>query len=303
MTLPRHPSVVRLLAATEAPSAEAAIRARAQALVAALQDDVVWEGPPFDILALASYCGYEVTTTDDLLTTQDACVVPGHIFVNRRKPLRRQRYSIAHELAHTLFPDYREGLSSGKKLWRAYGDSEDSPGSTEFERLCQIGASELLLPRFAFVPRIHRLGLSLDAIYDLSTEFQTSVEAAARRAVDVTENRVILAFAQAWDAAAGCATSVYSVLAELRITRSYGSSPCGLTRLRPGTTVPPASSLLKAWRRAVHPRTRGRCYASTEVWRDCFSERMPVDSVRCEALALPLDSASPREVIALLHIS
>jgi hypothetical protein len=66
-----------------------------------------WQGPPFDPFKLADILGVDTIPNADVF---DARVVPVSsdrflIEYNPDKPRSRVRFSLAHELAHTLFPD------------------------------------------------------------------------------------------------------------------------------------------------------------------------------------------------------
>jgi hypothetical protein len=66
-----------------------------------------WTGPPYDLIALARWRNLEVKATPDI---PDARIVPktsGEFVLeyNPTRPRGRLRFSIAHEIAHTLFAD------------------------------------------------------------------------------------------------------------------------------------------------------------------------------------------------------
>src|SRR5438128_858789 len=69
-----------------------------------------WSGPPFDPFELASHLGIPVLPSDDVA---DARLIPSaskgvSIEFNPSNPTSRIRFSIAHELAHTLVPDHAQ---------------------------------------------------------------------------------------------------------------------------------------------------------------------------------------------------
>ena len=77
-----------------------------------------WSGPPFDPFALAQYLGLRVIPREDIA---DARTVPTGtaltIEFNPNRPKARIRYSIYHEIAHTLFPDCRERVRNRLLCW------------------------------------------------------------------------------------------------------------------------------------------------------------------------------------------
>jgi len=74
----------------------------------------------------------------------------GQIFYNPDRPSGRVAFSVAHEISHTFFP-----TTSGGARFREMCDS-DSREANELERLCDLGASELLMPREEFQQEVGR---------------------------------------------------------------------------------------------------------------------------------------------------
>ncbi len=73
-----------------------------------------WSGPPFDPVELALRMGIAVEPREDI---PDARTVPApgnslKIEFNPNRPRGRVRYSIAHEIAHTFFPDCAEQVDT-----------------------------------------------------------------------------------------------------------------------------------------------------------------------------------------------
>ncbi len=118
-----------------------AITAKARDLVfRALEQG--WQGPPFDPFALAELLGIETVPTSEVL---DARTVPlaGNRFkieFNPDRPRRRTRYSIFHEIAHTLFPD------CGHMIRNRGAHTASRTDDWQLETLCNIAAAEFLLP-------------------------------------------------------------------------------------------------------------------------------------------------------------
>jgi hypothetical protein len=84
-------------------------------------------------------------------------------------PHGRKRWTIAHELGHALFE------TTGKNPPRS---------GREVERLCDMIATELLMPRACFGPCI-RESVCLDGVLRLARLFQTSVSATAIRCAEL----------------------------------------------------------------------------------------------------------------------
>ncbi|MCY3546920.1 MAG: ImmA/IrrE family metallo-endopeptidase [Gemmatimonadetes bacterium] len=143
--------------------------------------DAGWTGPPYDPIALAELRGLRVRPSDHVF---DARTVPLHSgFRIEYRPTRspaRTRYSIAHEIAHTFFPDCAEQI-------RHRTASRDTSGDAwQLEVLCNIGAAEILMP-IAAMPDMDKLQLDIDGILDLRNRFGVSTEAILIRVAELSD--------------------------------------------------------------------------------------------------------------------
>lgn len=94
------------------------------------------------------------------------------IQVNAAHPRQRKNFSTVHEIGHTLVPDYREDpIEKHDALVMQWHDEHEE------EFLCDVMASEILLPRRQFKPRLADCGLTIDALHELAEEFDASLEA------------------------------------------------------------------------------------------------------------------------------
>lgn len=93
------------------------------------------------------------------------------ITVHSEEPPERQNFSIAHEIVHTFFRE-------------ACPNPQPSP---QEERLCDLGAAELVMPEARFAEQLADKELSFARLDYCRREFEASLEAAARRAVDLAE--------------------------------------------------------------------------------------------------------------------
>jgi Zn-dependent peptidase ImmA (M78 family) len=99
-----------------------------------------WSGPPFDPFELAKIRDIVVVPKEDVsearLSTRAGRAV---VEYNPLRPMTRIRYSVAHEIAHTLFADFaktirhRRGKSASGDEW-------------QLEMLCNLAAAEFLMP-------------------------------------------------------------------------------------------------------------------------------------------------------------
>lgn len=165
---------------------EAAASAAREVVVRAI--DAGWSGPPFDPLALADILKIEVVPRDDV---REARTVPVgredrfRIEFNPNRPKGRLRYSIAHEISHTLFEDCADRV-------RHRGEhSALASDDWQLEALCNIAAAELLMP-LGTLPRLDRDGLDVNRLMELRKKFDVSTEALFIRAVQVTGEPCIM---------------------------------------------------------------------------------------------------------------
>jgi len=197
-----------------------AITAEARAIVfRALERG--WQGPPFDPFALAELLSIETLPTTEVL---DARTVPvgGNRFrieFNPDRPRRRIRYSIFHEIAHTLLPDCAQMIRN-----RAVHNAS-RPDDWQLETLCNIAAAEFLLPTGALGP-VSNLRPSVEAILELRERYEASAEAALLRIRRLTTEPA-MAFSCHRDAASG------------RYVIEYATPTAGANwSLRPGWMLP-----------------------------------------------------------------
>ncbi len=140
-----------------------------------------WDGPPYDPRFLASTMGINSEKSKKLILSEDAELHPtpdGKLVIryNPDKPRTRQNFSIAHEIGHTFFPEYEDQFKARHELGRFDPDSE-------VEYLCDLGASEIVLPAPEFDIDVRRWGISLASLKKLSTRYEASREASAIRMI------------------------------------------------------------------------------------------------------------------------
>lgn len=102
------------------------------------------------------------------------------IHVNAAHTIGKQRFTIGHEIGHTLVPTYQRAPYVIQDLVTGLFS-----GGKEEEYLCDIAASALLLPEHLFRPQAMERGLHLETVATLSRLFKASREATARRLVDM----------------------------------------------------------------------------------------------------------------------
>lgn len=139
-----------------------------------LIDEVGFDGPPVSLPVLASFQGIReirtaaMASAARLIPSGDALLIE----VNQDHSPERQRFSIAHEIVHTLIPTYdRRPIEDAQTGTFASGSEE--------ELLCDIGASALLLDARWLCPLALGADPKIQALLDLATRFEASLQATA----------------------------------------------------------------------------------------------------------------------------
>jgi hypothetical protein len=172
-----NPSVKKL-AGKDDPVRAITQRAREVVLEAM---DKGWSGPPFDPLSLSDLLKLRTVPRADI---RDARTIPEGdgmcIEYNPSRPRGRVRYSIAHEIAHTLFPDCSDQIRNRVPRHEMKGDE------WQLEMLCNIAAAEFLMP-IGSLGEVRKEDLNIDRILELRKEYDVSTEAVLLRAVHATD--------------------------------------------------------------------------------------------------------------------
>ncbi|MBS1845658.1 MAG: ImmA/IrrE family metallo-endopeptidase [Actinobacteria bacterium] len=145
-----------------------------------------WKGPPFDPFELARLRDVEVIPRNEL---REARTVPADggvaIEYNPTRPRDRVRFSIAHEIAHTLFgdvtrePRYRHNPSAGPT------------DGWQLEMLCNVAAAEILMPTEVLGEHA-RKPMRIEELMALRATFGVSTEALLRRATKLANYPVAM---------------------------------------------------------------------------------------------------------------
>jgi hypothetical protein len=156
--------------------------------------------PPVDPLALAKLLGIATAPRDDVADASIAVDprdtgthaaaaplrdlvrsdTPLFIAYNPNRPKGRLRFSIAHEIAHAIFPDVADVARHRTPVGALPDVSEGD--EYELELLCNIVAAELLLPAEA-VAGLLDIDTDIDFIMETRRRWDVSTEALLRRLV------------------------------------------------------------------------------------------------------------------------
>lgn len=164
-------SSVKSLGGNADPVEEIIGRARDLVLRAVEQG---WKGPPFDVFELAAILAIPSIPTEDV--SEARVVSQGgklQIEFNPTRPRRRVRFSVAHEIAHTLFPDCVQFTRN-----RGVAEAAGADG-WQLEMLCNLAASEFLMPTGDDIDP--ELNPTAESLLDLQSKFDVSMEAVGIR--------------------------------------------------------------------------------------------------------------------------
>jgi O-acetyl-ADP-ribose deacetylase (regulator of RNase III) len=159
------------------------ISSKTQNLVLRAMDEG-WEGPPFDPFWLAQYLGLSAVPRDDILDARVQAGATGKVEIeyNPNQPRNRIRFSVAHEIAHTLFPDY-------VKSTRGRNAEQSRPDDWQLELLCNISAAEILMPAGPAI-EFAQSSTTIEDIMRQRKRFDVSIEALLIRIAKLTERPI-----------------------------------------------------------------------------------------------------------------
>lgn len=140
-----------------------------------------WSGPPYDPFELAELRGIRLVPTQDVVDARTTANATGKFTVefNPTRPPARINYSIAHEIAHTLFADCAHAVRNRGTHFHM------APDEWQLEMLCNIAASEILMPIGSLAQKDIR-EVSVASVWDLRKKYRVSSEAVLLRLMRLT---------------------------------------------------------------------------------------------------------------------
>lgn len=137
---------------------------------------------PLDPFELARFMNVNVETNDAVPEARTLTMPSGQFVVqyNPRRPDVRTRFSICHELVHTLFPDCHLMTRNRSTHQRMAADE------WQLESLCDVGAAELLMPVGTFTELAKR-PVSLNPLLKMRDKLRVSTEAILLRLIKLTK--------------------------------------------------------------------------------------------------------------------
>jgi len=163
---------------------------RARQLVNQLVEDRGHDKPPFLSEEFAPLQGIKKIVKADLgelgavlLRFHDGYVIKA----NQNHNLARQNFSCAHEIGHNLLRELKIELNTEDIEFRTF--NPQAPGrivAKARERLCDVAATELLMPETVFKKYLSGFGVSVHSIERLASTFKVSIQSAAIRIAEVS---------------------------------------------------------------------------------------------------------------------
>ncbi len=163
---------------------------RARQLVNCLIEQRGHDRPPFLPEDFARLQGIKKIVKADLgevsavlLRFEDGCVIK----LNEKHHLVRQAFSCAHEIGHILFSELKLERYVQSIEYRTFNPQGQAQARERArERLCDVAATELLMPESVFQKYLSSFGLSIYSIERLANIFRVSSQAAAIRIAEVS---------------------------------------------------------------------------------------------------------------------
>ena len=184
-----HPSVVRFLKERNGNDPITAVRNAARDIVSKAFD-AGWNGPPFDPLKLAGLLKIDVLPNDAISEAQLIPIAGKQVRIeyNPHERPSRIRFSLSHEIGHTIFSDCEEAVRhrAGKR----------EANTWELEFLCDIAASEILLPYGVFAQDAKATSPRMRDLMSLAERYQASLEAVLLRFAETSEDDCSVIFAR-----------------------------------------------------------------------------------------------------------
>lgn len=180
-------AVGRLCSAEGIDDPVRAIVRRAEALLGKVQGLGGLAELPVDIELVASFAG--VTGVRDVPGLPVIAKIgpgarPGELVIERRAEdsAARRRFSVGHEVGHTLFPDFWADPNACRP---PSDDTLIGAPADPVEGLCEVAGAHLLMPTRLIAPLLVGRSLSMSAVVELANLAEASLAASGRRLIDL----------------------------------------------------------------------------------------------------------------------
>jgi len=139
-----------------------------------------WEGPPYSPIELAKFLNIDVIPNDSVTDARITPLSKRHLQIQYNPFQRPTRinFSVAHEIAHTLFSDCEDEIRN----------REDEPqANRQLEQLCNTAAAEIQLPYAVFSNDANTAKPSIEGLIELATKYKASLESVFIRYTEVID--------------------------------------------------------------------------------------------------------------------
>lgn len=176
-----HKSVKKLIEETGNSNPITTIRERARDLVLKAYENG-WEGPPFNPIELSKLLDIDILPNDSIIDARTIHIKSNNyrIEYNPFENPNRINFSIAHEIGHTLFSDCFEEIRNREHNSRV-------SGNWELEFLCNIAASEILLPYGSISVEANTSEMDIESLIEISKKYKASLESVFLRFTEVVD--------------------------------------------------------------------------------------------------------------------
>lgn len=223
-----------------------------------LARDAGWSGPPYNPLAIADLLNIPVEASGDVVDARTIATEAGvRIEFNPTRPRERVRFSVAHEIAHTLFSDVAEQT-------RHRGGTAESD-DWQLEMLCNLAAAEFVMPAGS-LPATDQLPKIEELMVD-RRRFDVSAEAFLMRIVKATTEPALMFCASPIE--------IQNKKPSYRVDYSVGSKSAPNV-IASGTKIPNSSIVYSC-------TAIGQTNRETEDW--IFERNLPIECVGIPAFA------------------
>lgn len=177
-----EPLVLGLMAEAQTSDPREAIEAYAEKL----RLDADQEELPVDVEMIASVKGVRPRRGPHDFAGRIYAEADGQLVMdlNAEDSQERQRFTCAHEMMHTAFPNFSE-----ERRYRLDATVESKPLNQEEEFLCDLGAAALLMPA-PFLGAYNLAEKGLASVRALAAEADVSLEAAGTRLAELSKEPV-----------------------------------------------------------------------------------------------------------------
>lgn len=163
---------------------------RAKALVYELIESRTHDRPPFLPGEFAPLLGIGDIEEADLGNTSALLLRFNNgyrIKVNQNHPIVRRNFSCAHEIGHILLGELEIEHYIQNIEYRTYDPQGERKAHARVrERLCDVVATELIMPELIFRKHLSNVGISINSVEHLANVFRVSIQAAAIRIAEVS---------------------------------------------------------------------------------------------------------------------